>query len=100
MKFDPEHFAYDLHPSKHSDVIGGGSPDGAPATDIEGHIRKPPFEIGVFTYQKSRRNVFTPAVAVFCHLKWIVAAGEAQECRARERGTKYGCHKQQKSRQS
>jgi hypothetical protein len=53
VKFDPEHFAYDLHPSKHSDVIGEGTPDGAPTTDIEGLVRKPPFDIGAYAYQRN-----------------------------------------------
>jgi hypothetical protein len=50
VKFDPEHFAYDLHPTKRSDVKGEGSSDGAPAVDIEGTPRKGKIDIGAYAY--------------------------------------------------
>lgn len=49
VKFDPEHFAYDLHPSRKSPVIGEGSAQGAPATDIDGHPRKGAIDIGAYS---------------------------------------------------
>ncbi len=51
VKFDPEHFAYDLHPTKRSDVRGEGSSDGAPAADIEGTPRKGKIDIGAYSHQ-------------------------------------------------
>jgi hypothetical protein len=51
VKFDPEKFAFDLHPTKRSDARGEGSSEGAPATDIEGNPRKAPIDIGAFAYK-------------------------------------------------
>lgn len=51
VKFDPEKFAFDLHPTKRSDARGEGSPEGAPATDIEGNPRQAPIDIGAFAYR-------------------------------------------------
>ena len=51
VKFDPEHFAYDLHLVRRSPVIGEGSAEGAPATDIEGKPRHRPIDIGAYAYQ-------------------------------------------------
>jgi len=45
-----EHFVFDLHPSKRSDARGEGSAEAAPATDIEGHARKQPIDIGAYAY--------------------------------------------------
>jgi hypothetical protein len=50
VKFDPEHFVYDLHPTKRSDARGEGSGDGAPATDIEGKPRGSKVDIGAYTF--------------------------------------------------
>jgi hypothetical protein len=50
VKFDPEHFAYDLHPTKRSDARGEGSAEGAPAVDIEGQPRKGKMDIGAYAY--------------------------------------------------
>ncbi|MES2253736.1 MAG: right-handed parallel beta-helix repeat-containing protein [Pseudomonadota bacterium] len=50
VKFDLEHFVFDLHPSKRSDARGEGSSEGAPTTDIEGHTRKTPIDIGAYAY--------------------------------------------------
>ena len=47
VNFDPEHFKFDMHPSKDSPVIGAGSPDGAPV-DIDGHPRHSPIDVGAF----------------------------------------------------
>ena len=52
-KFDPEHFAYDLHPTKRSDARGQGSGDGAPTTDIEGKLRGPKVDIGAYAFSPS-----------------------------------------------
>jgi len=51
VKFDPEHFAYDMHPSKKSDAKGEGSAEGAPAVDIDGQPRKGKIDIGAYAYQ-------------------------------------------------
>ena len=51
VKFDPEHFAYDLHPTKRSDARGEGSADGAPTVDIDGQPRKGKIDIGAYAYQ-------------------------------------------------
>ena len=50
VKFDPEHFAYDLHPTKRSDAKGEGSAEGAPAIDIDGQPRKGKIDIGAYAY--------------------------------------------------
>jgi len=50
VKFDPEHFVYDLHPTKRSDARGEGSGEGAPATDIEGKPRDSKVDIGAYTF--------------------------------------------------
>lgn len=50
VKFDPEHFAYDLHPTKRSDAKGEGSAEGAPAVDIDGQPRKGKIDIGAYAY--------------------------------------------------
>ncbi len=50
VKFDPEHFEYDMHPAKGSALIGAGSGEGAPQTDIEGHRRRNPVDIGAYAY--------------------------------------------------
>lgn len=52
VKFDPEHFSYDLHLAKGSDAIGEGSSEEAPKVDIEGHLREAPFDIGAYAHQK------------------------------------------------
>jgi len=48
VKFDPVHFAYDLHPTKRSDAKGQGSVKGAPTTDIEGKPRGAKADIGAY----------------------------------------------------
>jgi parallel beta-helix repeat protein len=50
VKFDPEHFAYDMHPAKGSPLIAAGSAEGAPRTDIEGRERRNPVDIGAYAY--------------------------------------------------
>jgi parallel beta-helix repeat protein len=50
VKFDPDHFAYDLHPTKRSGARGEGSGEGAPATDIEGKPRGPKVDIGAYAF--------------------------------------------------
>ena len=50
VKFDRDHSAYDLHLAKGSPLIGAGLTDGAPPTDIEGHPRKPPIDIGAYAF--------------------------------------------------
>lgn len=50
VKFDPEHFAYDLHPTKKSDARGEGSAEGAPAVDIDGQPRKGKIDIGAYAF--------------------------------------------------
>lgn len=51
VKFDRAHSDYDLHLAKGSPLIGAGLADGAPPTDIEGHPRKAPIDIGAYAYQ-------------------------------------------------
>ncbi|MDR3450057.1 MAG: right-handed parallel beta-helix repeat-containing protein [Alphaproteobacteria bacterium] len=51
VKFDPEHFAYDLHPTKRSDARGEGSAEGAPAVDIDGRPRQGKIDVGAYAYQ-------------------------------------------------
>jgi hypothetical protein len=53
VKFDPEHFAYDFHPSRRSDARGEGSADGAPTTDIEGKARSAKVDIGAYSYREN-----------------------------------------------
>ena len=50
VKFDPEHFAYDLHP-RNAQRRGEGSPEGAPAVDIDGRPRQGKIDIGAYAYQ-------------------------------------------------
>ncbi|MBN9544300.1 MAG: right-handed parallel beta-helix repeat-containing protein [Alphaproteobacteria bacterium] len=50
VKFDAENFAFDLHPSRHSDARGAGSPNGAPVADIEGTPRKSSVDAGAYAY--------------------------------------------------
>lgn len=50
-KFDLARFAFDLHPRKRSDATGEGSPENAPATDIEGKPRQAPIDIGAYVHQ-------------------------------------------------
>ena len=54
VKFDPMHFAYDMHPSKGSDAKGKELCSGdAPATDIEGKPRGPQVDIGAYKFQSN-----------------------------------------------
>ncbi|MBN9554220.1 MAG: right-handed parallel beta-helix repeat-containing protein [Alphaproteobacteria bacterium] len=55
VKFDLNHFAFDLHPSLHSDTRGEGTSDGAPSTDIEGNPRGSKVDIGAYAYKESQR---------------------------------------------
>lgn len=50
VKFDPVNFSFDMRPSRGSPVIGAGSRDAAPATDIEGHPRTGPIDVGAYAY--------------------------------------------------
>jgi hypothetical protein len=50
IKFDPANFSYDMRPSRGSPVIGAGSRDGAPATDIEGRPRTGSIDVGAYAY--------------------------------------------------
>jgi hypothetical protein len=50
VKFDPEHFIFDLHPTKRSDATGEGSAEGAPAIDIEGKPRQGKIDIGAYAF--------------------------------------------------
>jgi hypothetical protein len=52
VKFDPKHFSFDLRPSKGSPVIGEGSQDGAPSTDIDGSPRHAPIDVGAYAFSK------------------------------------------------
>lgn len=52
VKFDPDHFIFDMHPTKGSPVIGEGSQDGAPTTDIEGTLRQSSIDIGAYAYKR------------------------------------------------
>lgn len=49
VKFDPKHFAYDLHPSRKSPVIGEGSPEDAPTVDIDGRPRRGAADAGAYS---------------------------------------------------
>jgi len=49
VKFDPEHFAYDLHPVRGSSLIGNGLSQGAPLLDIDGKVRKSPPDLGAYS---------------------------------------------------
>jgi hypothetical protein len=51
MKFDPEHFVFDPHLVRRSDAKGEGSPEGAPATDIEGTPRGAKIDIGAYAFK-------------------------------------------------
>jgi len=53
VKFEPDKFAYDLHPKKRSDAKGEGSSEGAPTIDIEGSARKSPADIGAYAYREN-----------------------------------------------
>lgn len=50
VKFDPASFSFDMRPSRGSPVIGAGSRDGAPATDIEGRSRTGTIDAGAYAY--------------------------------------------------
>lgn len=52
VKFDPARFEFNMHPSTGSPVIGTGSRDGAPETDIEGRPRRGPIDLGAYAYQQ------------------------------------------------
>jgi hypothetical protein len=48
-RFDAKEGAFDLHPrSKASVIVGKGSPNEAPATDIDGRPRRPSVDIGAY----------------------------------------------------
>jgi hypothetical protein len=49
VKFDPKHFAYDLHPARKSPVIGEGSKEDAPTTDIDGRPRQGAIDVGAYS---------------------------------------------------
>jgi len=51
VKFDLDHLAFDLHPSRHSDARGAGSTEDAPDLDIESHSRKSSMDVGAYTYK-------------------------------------------------
>ena len=53
VKFDLEHFAFDLHPSRRSDAKGEGTAEGAPPKDIEGNPRKSKVDIGAYSAASS-----------------------------------------------
>ncbi len=53
VKFDPNHFAYDLHPTKMSDAKGEGSAEKAPAVDMEGKPRGPKIDIGAYAFSSN-----------------------------------------------
>lgn len=55
VKFDPDNFAFDFHPSRRSDARGEGSSDGAPSADIEGTPRGLKIDIGAYAYKESSR---------------------------------------------
>jgi hypothetical protein len=48
VKFDPKQFSYDLHPSRRSPVIGEGTPQDAPSTDIDGQPRRGAIDVGAY----------------------------------------------------
>jgi len=48
VSFDPRRAAYDLHLKSRSSAKGAGSPDMAPATDIEGRARSGPIDLGAY----------------------------------------------------
>jgi len=50
VKFDPDHFEFDLHPSRRSNARGEGSSENAPTVDIEGRSRKAAMDIGAYAY--------------------------------------------------
>lgn len=52
VKFDPEHFEYDMRPAKGSPLIAAGSAEGAPRTDIEGRERSNRVDIGAYVYER------------------------------------------------
>jgi hypothetical protein len=52
VKYDPANFSFDMRPSKGSPVIGAGSRDSAPATDIEGRSRTGAIDVGAYAYQQ------------------------------------------------
>lgn len=48
VKFDMDRFEFDMRPSKGSPLVGAGSRDGAPATDIEGRPRAGTVDVGAY----------------------------------------------------